>query len=323
MKVQLAGWFFSLTVVLLVSCNRNKPDSVFGTSIKYPKENPQTAEKIELGRRLFFDPILSLDSSVSCASCHKPKFAFADTVSVSPGVKGRIGFRNAPTLLNTAHYPHFMSEGGVKSLELQVLAPLEDHNEMSMPVFEACERLNGIAEYQRMFKLVWNDSATPFTLTRSIAAFERTLLSSGSRYDRYAKGDIAALTNLERIGLELFESNRLQCAQCHSGVLFTSLGFENNGLDSVYEDNGRFRLTVDTNDLGKFKVPSLRNIALTSPYMHDGRFQSLGEVIDHYDLGGTGHVNQSDKVKPLRLKDAEKKALESFLMSLTDTALIR
>ena len=283
-----------------------------------PESNPLTAEKAELGRRLFFEPLLSRDSSISCSSCHKPQLAFADSVPFSDGVIGRKSTRNSPSLMNIGYAPKLMAEGGVATLELQVLAPLEDHNEMDMPVFEACKRLNSNEAYRSLFQSVWNDSVTPFTLTRSLAAFERTLIGGNSRFDLFMQGDSSALSAVEKSGYRLFESNRLGCRNCHAGMLFTNYSIENNGLDSVYQDNGLFRLTMSESDMGKFKVPTLRNIALTAPYMHDGRFSTLEEVIEHYNSGGKNHPNKSAHISGLGLTENEKAALVAFLKALTE-----
>lgn len=283
-----------------------------------PSDNPLNEAKVMLGRRLFFDSSLSLDSTVSCASCHIPSRAFSDTVAFSRGVQNRRASRNAPPLMNSAFNPHFMAEGGVKSLELQVLAPLENIDEMGMTVGAVCDRLNADNSYLTMFKAVWNSEATPFTLTRSIAAFERMLIGGNSKYDDFIQGDSSAFDSLELRGRALFYSDRFGCDNCHSGILFTNHAIENNGLYEQYADNGLFRLSLRSEDKGKFKVPSLRNIALTGPYMHDGSLKSLDDVLNHYSTGGELHPNKSPFIRAIDMTEAEKRSVIAFLLTLTE-----
>ena len=315
---------------MMVSCDSKKMDTSqeskdrewsFWDSMKHPKNNLPSVAKIELGERLFYDPALSSDYSTSCASCHEPSIAFADSVPFSIGAKGRRAQRNSPSIVNVGYMPHFMAEGGVKNLELQVIAPIENELEMDFTVIEACKRLNDLPAYREAFRLVWQDSATPFTLTRSIAAYERTIVGGTSPYDSFLKGDEKALTSSAENGMDLFFSDRLGCVGCHSGVLLTNFEIENNGLDSIYEDKGKYRLTLSKEDQGKFKVPSLRNVALTAPYMHDGRFETMAEVIHHYESGGAPHPNKSVKLKQFELNESERADLISFLESLTDAEI--
>ncbi|MEZ4722213.1 MAG: cytochrome c peroxidase [Flavobacteriales bacterium] len=280
-----------------------------------PKDNPLTKAKVELGRRLFFERALSKDSSISCASCHLESFAFSDTIALSAGASGRHATRNTPSILNIAYAPRLMAEGGVKNLELQVLSPLENELEMNMSVNGACDRLNADSKYRADFERVWSDSATPFTLTRTLAAFERTLIGGDAPYDKFLRGDSNALSKSAQSGLALFTESG--CINCHSGPLFTNYKLENNGLDERYLDNGLFRLTLLASDMGKFKVPTLRNVELTAPYMHDGRFITLREVLVHYNSGGKNHPNKSERVRPLNLSEKQLSDLEEFLLSLT------
>lgn len=283
-----------------------------------PADNPITAAKIQLGKKLFFETGLSSDSSVACASCHGPRLAFADGVALSKGAEGQTAERNSPTLFNVAFHPHLMREGGPKTLELQVLAPLENPLEMNMPVRVACSRLNADTGYVRLFQLAFGDSATPFTLTRALATFERTLISAGSPYDSFLTGDTSALSLSARRGYRLFHSQRTNCSTCHAGPLLSHFGFENNGLYADYSDGGLFKLTLNDSDVGKFKVPSLRNVAATPPYMFDGSLPTLQAVLEHYNRGGNGHSLQSPLVKPLGLTEIELKDLETFLRALDE-----
>lgn len=283
-----------------------------------PENNQLTEARINLGRKLFFDNILSSDSSVSCASCHKPALAFSDSFALSMGVEGRHADRNSPSLINAAFLLKLMREGGPPNLELQVLAPLESENEMNMPVQKACDRLNSIPEYRELFNQAYQSEATPFTLTRAIACFERTLVGGNSDFDRYLAGDSQALSDQAILGYQLFNSDRIGCGNCHAGILLTDFSFQNNGTYADYPDNGRFRLTLRDQDIGKFKVPSLRNIALTAPYMFDGHLSSLNDVLDHYASGGKDHINKSQYIRVLEISEEEKNAIIQFLESLTE-----
>lgn len=288
-----------------------------------PKDNPLTVAKVNLGKQLFFDVALSIDSSVSCASCHLPNKAFSDKTALSRGANGRITERNSPSLMNVAFHPILMREGAVPNLELQVLSPLEGETEMAHNIVLACARLNRDKTYRKAFLVAFGDTATPFTLTRAIAAFERTLIGGNAPLDKFYNGDSTAISDEAKLGYELFSSARLGCTGCHSGVFFTDFSIQNNGLHDPYKDYGLYRVTLNESDIGKFKVPSLRNIALTAPYMHDGSLNTLEAVLTHYSNGGAGHQNQSDLIKPFKLNQKEKQALLSFFESLTENAVMQ
>lgn len=309
---------FVFALTLLFGCAEKSDHPAWPPPVSIPKENPMSEAKIALGRKLFFEKALSRDSTVSCGSCHLPNFAFADTVAFSRGVGDRRATRNTPSLVNIAYAPRLMAEGGVNNLELQVLSPLENPLEMDMTVGEVCRKLNCDAAYRQAFLAVWGDTATPFTLTRTLAAYERTLVGGCAPYDNFTQGDSTALTANQRAGLVLFMQSG--CANCHAQPLFTNHTPENNGLDSVPTDYGLFRLTLRTEDIGKFKTPTLRNVALTAPYMHDGRFITLEEVVEHYNAGGMHHANKSPHIKPLGLSETEKAQLVEFLRALTQTS---
>jgi cytochrome c peroxidase len=282
-----------------------------------PDDNQLTWERITLGKRLFFDPILSLDSTISCGSCHKQEFAFADNLVVTPGVENRLGTRNSMSLANVAYHDFFLREGGVPTLEMQVLAPIQDHNEMSFNIISVAERLKKDSSYVKQSIEAYDKEPDAFVITRSIAAFERTMISGNSKYDKNH------LNSSERRGKDLFFSDSLACASCHGSFLFSNQGIENNGLYENYSDSGRFRLTHLQEDIGKFKVPTLRNIELTSPYMHDGSIESLDEVINHYASGGANHFNQNELIKGFSITENEKADLINFLNSLTDQEFIQ
>ncbi|RMG68617.1 MAG: cytochrome-c peroxidase [Bacteroidetes bacterium] len=288
-----------------------------------PEDNALTVSRLELGKHLFYDPILSRDSSLSCMSCHLPEAGFADHHPVSVGIEGRLGFRNSPTLTNVAYHPWFFKEGGSPSLEFQVLGPLENHVEMDIDAAVLNERLATLSHYHPLAQKAYGRDLDIYVLTRALASFQRTLISGDAPYDAYRRGETRALSAAQVRGMDLFFSDRTSCSACHGGFDFSTHGMENNGTERDYgADLGRFRITLDSADIGKFKVPTLRNIALTWPYMHDGHLPDLAAVIDHYNQGGQGHVNQSPLVRPLGLSEAEQADLVAFLESLTDQQFI-
>lgn len=289
-----------------------------------PEDNVTTVERVELGRKLFYEPLLSLDSTISCANCHQLPFAFSDPDPVSAGVHGRKGFRNSPTLTNVAYNERFFFDGGIPSLELQVLAPLDNEDEMQLNIHEASLRLQEDSTYVNLFQKAYGRAPDPFSITRALAAFERTMISAGSPYDLWLQGDSTAMSITALRGKELFFSEKLQCSTCHSGFNFTNNGFEHNGLYEDYSaDPGRRRVTMAKEDIGKFKVPTLRNVEVSAPYMHDGSLRTLEEVIDHYASGGKKHPNKSNLIKGFTLTAGEKEDLLAFLQSLTDEAFLQ
>ncbi len=288
-------------------------------AMNFPEGNELTNLRIALGKKLFFDKRLSRDSTVSCGSCHFQQHAFADFNNLSTGIENRKGFRNSPTLVNLGYHPYFFFDGGVPTLELQVLAPIEDVNEMDFSVPAVIERLKNDAEIQQLSQLAYDRNFDPFVLTRSIAAFQRTMISGNSRFDQYYyQGKNSALNDSEKRGMNLFFSNKTNCSTCHSGFNFTNYEFKNIGLYEMYADSGRTRVSLNTADRGKFKTPTLRNIAVTAPYMHDGSINTLEEVIEHFNSGGKNHENKDALIKPLNLSQTEKTDLVNFLKALTD-----
>ena len=282
-----------------------------------PTDNPLTEAKVQLGKQLFYDKILSRDSSVSCASCHYPELSFSDHSAFSTGVAGRIGTRNAPPLANIAYSTSLMRDGGVPTLEKQIIAPLMAHNEMDFSYEEALLRLQTNEEYRTLAQTAYQRPLDAHIISQSIAAFERTLLTANSLYDRYIYlNDSSGFGQSAQNGLAVFD--RLDCDHCHSGFNFTDYSFENIGLYLQYPDSGRYRVTLRDVDIGKFRTPSLRNVAATGPYMHDGSIASLSEVIDFYATGGLPHPNKNSYVKPFVLSPAEKQDLIHFLEALTD-----
>lgn len=285
-------------------------------SMKIPDDNPLTKEKVELGKRLFFDPSLSFDGTVSCASCHLPSFAFSDTVAQSIGAKSKLTERNSPSLMNIGFHPILMREGAVPNLELQVLSPLEGETEMAHNVVLVCEELNKNSSYVEAFNNVFSTNATPFAVTRALAAYERTLIGGDAPYDDYLLGDTNALSAAQKRGLKLFESERLGCVSCHAGPLLTNFAITSNSQDISFADPGLMRLTLDSADAGKFKVPSLRNVAITAPYMHNGKMKSLEDVISHYEENP--NIKHNAELQVFKLNDAERADLLSFFNALTE-----
>ena len=284
--------------------------------LEYPADNPNNAAAVSLGERLFFDPILSVDSSISCGSCHKPELGFATNDKVTPGVDGVLGKRNSPSLLNVGFQPYFMREGGVPSLEMQVLVPLGDATEMAHNVVDAVRRLNRNTSYRNEFLTVYGDTASAFLLVRALANFERTLVDFDAPFDHFIQGDATALSNEAIKGGKLFYG-KAACVQCHSGVLLTDFGFANNGtaiVDST--DYGRELLTNESGDRYVFKVPSLRRVQITAPYMHDGSVSTLADVVEQYNTGGANHSYTDSRIEPLGLSVSEKAQLVAFLEAL-------
>jgi cytochrome c peroxidase len=289
----------------------------------FPADNELTASRFALGKRLFYDVALSRDSSISCASCHAPARAFSDSVAFSPGAGGAAGKRNSPTLANVGYQPYFTREGGVPTLEMQILVPIQEHNEFDFNILLIADRLKSDTSYVRLSHEAYGRDPDFYVITRAIACYERTLISGQSPYDEFFfQGKANALTVSERRGMDLFFSNKTNCSGCHAGFNFSNYAFENNGLYENYPDSGRFILTEDSSDIARFKVPTLRNVGVTAPFMHDGSFSSLSEVIEHYNSGGKNHPQKSPLVRYLGLTVQEKADLVAFLGSLTDEHFI-
>jgi len=260
-----------------------------------PEDNPLTAEKINLGRRLFFDRRLSRDGSVACASCHDPERAYSDVRAIAVGVFGRTGRRNAPAIVNRGYGRLFFWDGRATTLEEQVLKPIEDPNEMDLPLPEAAARV-GLA---------------PVEISRVLATFVRSTLSGNSRYDEFINGDRTALSAEEQAGLELFRG-KANCVACHVGPNFTDERLHNTGIawrDGRFADLGAGQ--------GNFKTPTLREVARTAPYMHDGSIVTLEEVVKYYDRGGNRNTHLDAELHPLHLSIEERRDLVLFLRSLS------
>lgn len=314
--------FAALAITTGVLCFLESSDTVREAKGSHVKDRKAVVfdSKEEFGRALFFDTRLSVDRSISCASCHIPELAFTDGKVKSEGVGGRQSFRNASTLLNIGDNTSFMFEAHIQSLEEQAIVPIQDSNEMNIPMGDLVERLNKVSHYVRAADQLFQRGLDAWVVTRALAAFERTLQSKNSAFDRFLNGETDA-DEETKAGYRLFQ--KLDCIQCHSLPNFTSYQAENNGLYQDYgEDLGKFRIAGDISKTGAFKVPTLRNVALTAPYMHDGSMQTLEEVIEHYTSGGAGGEFQSRFVRKRSISATEKKYLLTFLNALTDTSYL-
>jgi cytochrome c peroxidase len=314
-------------VVLGISCEDRQPlteeyklvvPKTFDSLPNIPAYNLLTAASVELGEKLFNDVRLSGEGGISCASCHKKEFAFADNRALSPGVHGRIDARNSPSLLNVAYQKRLFLEGGIPSLERQAIAPFSNENEMNFSVHNSATKLAEVTRYQELSRKAYGTELNPKAIAYALASYERSLISKGSRYDDFVMGDSSALSPAEVRGMNLFFDSKNACASCHSGFLFTDQNYYNIGLYENYREEGRARITLDSADLGKVKTPSLRNVRLTAPYFHDGSAGSLLEVLDHYNRGGFNHANKDSRILALNLSEEEKRDIVSFLGSLTD-----
>ncbi len=286
----------------------------------HPDDNQLTLARWELGRRLFFESKLSIDNSKSCASCHMPSTAFATNFATNHGANSAEGTRNSPSLVNIGYHPYFTREGGVPTLEMQVLVPIQEENEFSHNILDIVDSLKLDLEYVQAAQEAYQSEINAFVITRALACFERTLISGSSLFDRFLEGDESVLTESELSGYALF--NTKGCNNCHSGDLFTNFEIVNNGLYEKYDDPGLFNLTNEESDIGKFKVASLRNVAITHPYMYDGSLATIDDVLDHYVSGGSSHPNKSALIQPITLTEEERADLKAFLHTLTDEGFI-
>lgn len=284
---------------------------------------PPIRTKAQLGEKLFHEKLLSGNRTISCASCHIPAYGFADTLAFSRGIEGKGTLRNTPSVLNMKSRPYFFWDGRAASLEEQALIPIANPDEMGLPIKEAVARLNASAEYRKLFLRVFKQLPNSRNLAAAFAAFERTLETDSSHFDAYID-DLATFTESEERGRKLFVSEKTKCFDCHRGPDFTDDSFRNIGLfdGEALNDSGRYLITRRLDDLGKFKTPGLRNVALTAPYMHNGMFNTLEEVIDYYNNPGAfvlSPINMDTLMgAPLGLNKQEKADLVAFLKTLTD-----
>jgi cytochrome c peroxidase len=321
----------TLVFIVIISCFAFgfclKLDSIFpehfpSTSYNFTN-NPLDSSVIQLGRTLFYDPLLSKDGTISCASCHSPYNGFAHTDhDLSHGINDSIGTRNAPALFNLAWQSSFMWDGASNHLDVQALAPLNHAGEMGETTLNVIDKLNNSEVYKMLFAKAFNtNKATAPLMLKALAQFQLTLISSNSKYDKVMTSEME-FTEMENKGYQLFKK---QCNSCHTEPLFSSYQFANNGLpmDSSLMDYGKGAITLISEDSMTFKIPSLRNLSYTYPYMHDGRFKKLNEVINHYTNGieATEHLSEELKT-PIKLSSNQKVELIAFLKTLNDNSFI-
>jgi cytochrome c peroxidase len=333
-KRNLLRLLMSFLFIGLISCTGEEealPDEqyIFEVPSNFPSptytfdNNPVTKRGFELGRALFYDPVLSRDSSVSCASCHVQAVAFADPQhALSRGVEEREGTRNAPQIANLAFQKELFWDGGITHLDFAPINAITNPLEMDETLANVVQKLNDHPQYPAQFEAAFgSDSVHSANMLHALSQFMVMMVSANSRYDQYVRNEGESLTEEELDGMQIFEE---KCSTCHAGTLFNDGSYRNNGLDNDFsKDTGRGIITEVDTDQGKFKVPSLRNVALTKPYMHDGRFKTLEEVLDHY----AGGVVASSTLDPLlknknqlgiALTENEKQKIILFLETLTD-----
>jgi cytochrome c peroxidase len=300
----------------------------FIVSSSFQQKNADIKTKVALGKKLFSEKILSLDSSVSCASCHKPAYAFADTTSFSTGINGKLTARNTPSVLNMKNRPYFFWDGRAASLAEQSLMPIKNSDEMGLPIDEAVKRLNQSAEYKFLFQKIFKQQPNAKNLSAAFAAYEQTLETVDSKFDDWSN-NIKKLSAPEERGRQIFISDKSKCFNCHRMEDFTTDEFKNIGLYNAKDlnDAGLYNITKKQTDIGKFKTPGLRNIAVTAPYMHNGMFKTLEEVVEYYNNPGkivSNSINIDDDLKqPLSLTEKEQKDLVAFLKTLTDKKYLK
>ena len=282
-----------------------------------PDDNQLSIQRAQLGRKLFFDPLLSADGTLSCAGCHLPDRGFASPEPVALGIGGKRGTRNTPSLLNRGYGKSFFWDGRAPTLELQALGPIENPLELATSVVAVLEKLRSSNEYQQLFAAAYPGGISSENLARALASFERVLLSGNSRVDQFQSAKYSALSAAERQGLWLFES-RARCWRCHSGPNYSDEAFHNTGIAArqPIPDEGRFAITKNPVERGAFKTPTLRDVALTAPYMHDGSLATLRDVIEFYNRGGEKNLHLDPLITPLNLSPAEVDQLVAFLQAL-------
>jgi len=327
------AWGWVCIFVVLASCEvqEENPDNTY-TFVKpanFPEptytfdNNPVTKEGFLLGRKLFFDPLLSKDGSVSCNNCHIQSTAFADSQQhpLSIGVDNRVGIRNSPSLANMAFMPEFFWDGGVTHLDFVAINAIEADFEMDETLANVVAKLNADSEYPALFKNAFGvEKVTSPYMLQALSQFLVMMVSANSKYDRYKRGEGETLTSDEAEGLQLFQA---KCGSCHSGELFTDFSYRNNGISTTFSDEGRARISEFAGDIGKFRVPSLRNVALTAPYMHNAKFRTLEDVLRHYAEGVQPSTTldaslQKDGKLGIAMTQEEQQKIITFLRTLTD-----
>jgi cytochrome c peroxidase len=323
--MQRTPWVFSWPAVLLAALpvgalplagDAPRPPE-YQDEETLPPLSDWSGERALLGKRLFEERVLSRDKGVSCADCHQRDRAFTDGRKTALGIRGQTGTRNTPTIINRALGQTQFWDGRAGTLEEQALGPIANPAEMDLPVADAVARLAADPSYRAAFRATFGGDPTAERLAQALAAYERTVYSVDAPFDRYLAGDAAALSPAAQRGLALF-GRQARCGDCHAGPNFTDESFHCLG---VSHDPGRSAVTRDAKDLGSFKTPTLREIARTAPYMHDGSLATLAEVVEYYDKGGQPHPNLDEKMKPLGLTARDKADLVAFMEALTGTVV--
>jgi cytochrome c peroxidase len=307
--------FFLLAATLATNAMGQVPQVPAGLPpLPVPKDNEMTEAKIALGKQLYFDPRLSVDNTVSCASCHHPDKGWSNGEATSAGVGGQRGGRSAPTVINAAYNRFQFWDGRAGTLEEQALGPIANPIEMNLPIEEMVKKLNAIEGYRTQFQQVFGTDVTSDGVAKAIAAFERTVISGNSPYDRFKSGDTAALSEKAQLGLKLF-NGKANCSSCHAGANFTDGAFHNLGIGAkaTEVDAGRKAHSKLAGDHGAFKTPTLREIGRTAPYMHDGSLATLEDVVKYYNDGGTANDFLDEEIYALKLTEDEQAALVAFL----------
>ncbi|WP_455221424.1 cytochrome-c peroxidase [Kaarinaea lacus] len=310
--IVLIGWGISCTVLAA------KSDYLPNKQMRIPKDNQLTAERIELGKALFFDPRLSDSNRMSCATCHNPSLYWTDGLGKAVGNKSQELKRATPTLVNVGFSRLLFWDGRARGLEAQAIEPIKSSSEMSQNIETLVEELNAITGYRKLFDKAYpGEGITQKTIGKALASFERSIVSPyNSPFDRWLAGDANALSTAAQRGFELFDG-KARCSVCHQGQNFTDNSFHNIGLNSG-DDVGRYEFARVKILKGAFKTPTLRDITRTAPYMHNGEYETLEQVIEHYVKGGVDKSNLSPDMKPVELSRQEQSDLLEFLLSLTD-----
>lgn len=284
-------------------------------AVVWPKDNQPTAAKIELGKQLYFEPRLSKDNTVSCASCHDPVKGFSNGERFATGVGGAKGGRSSPSVINAAYYAQQFWDGRAATLEDQALGPIQNPIEMALSLEDAVAKLNKIDGYKQQFQKVFGTDVNKEGIAKAIAAYERTVLSGNAPYDKFQAGDKNALSKQAQEGLKLF-FGKARCSACHTGPSFSDNGYHNLGIgmDAKEPDIGREAVSKLSGDKGAFKTPTLREIAKTAPYMHDGSLKTLEDVVEHYNKGGIANDWLDEEMVPLKLTKDEVAAVVKFMV---------
>lgn len=306
----------TIAALLLVPCLTVAGEPKPLPNVSHPEDNPSTPEKVALGRKLFFDPMLSRDRTISCATCHDPDKGFADGRKLAVGIDDRTGRRHTPSLTNVGFAKSLMWDGRATSLETQALLPIANPCEMGLALDELMRRLRSDDQYRVAFKRAFDDDPSPDRVARAIASFERTLVLRETPFDRHLAGDNKALDDAAKRGMRLF-FGEAKCSTCHSDPLLSDGEFHNVGIVNERDfDEGRAAISKQERDRGAFRTPQLRGVGRTAPYMHDGRFATLEEVVRHYNFGGVTDAenpNRDEQLEVLYLDDESVADLVQFL----------